>query len=238
MKPIALVTGGTRGLGRALSLALARRGLSVLATGRDPAALSALGDAAEAEGLSITPVASDVRSVRDNAALARRVRDAGGLDVLIHNAGVLGPRVAIADYPPEDFQRVLAVNTFGPFDLSRQLIPHLREGASVQLLTSGVSVEGRAGWGAYSVSKFACEGLAQILAAELRGRGIKVNAVDPGAMRTAMRAAAYPQEDPMTRITPEQNVACFLWLALEAPLSISGRRLRAKDFDPLSPPRP
>jgi len=226
-----VVTGGSRGLGRALALALAARGLKVYATGRDEAALAAV--AAAAPG--VTPVRADVADEADNAALAARVARAdGGLDVLIHNAGVLGPRAAIGDYPPAAWRRVFSINTFGVFDLSRQLIPLLRPGASVQLVTSGVSVEGRARWGAYSASKFACEGLAQILAAELRPRGIRVNAVDPGSMRTAMRAAARPEEDPMTLITPEQNVACFVWLALEADLSISGRRLRAKDPGPWS----
>ncbi len=227
---IALVTGGTRGLGRALTLDLARRGCRVFATGRSEAGLEAL--ARDAGALPVVPLRADASDVADNAAVAARVAEEGGLDVLIHNAGVLGPRVPIADYPPEEFSRVLAINTFGPFDLSRQLIPHLRPGASVQLLTSGVSIEGRACWGAYSVSKFALEGLAQILAAELRERGIRVNAVDPGSMRTPMRAAAYPEEDPMTLVTPEENTACFLWLALEADLSVSGRRFRARDFTP------
>jgi NAD(P)-dependent dehydrogenase (short-subunit alcohol dehydrogenase family) len=229
VQKVAVVTGGSRGLGRALTMALAARGLKVYATGRDAAALASV--AAAAPG--VVPVRADVSDEADNAALAAQIVDAeGGLDVLIHNAGILGPRAPIADYPPAAWRRVFSINAFGVFDLSRQLIPILRPGASVQLVTSGVSVEGRAAWGAYSASKFACEGLAQIMAEELRPRGIRVNAVDPGSMRTAMRAAAKPEEDPMTLITPEENVACFVWLALDADLSVSGRRLRSKDPGP------
>ncbi|MBA3389980.1 MAG: SDR family oxidoreductase, partial [Rubrobacter sp.] len=95
---------------------------------------------------------------------------------------------------------------------------------------SGVSIEGRAEWGAYSVSKFGVEGLNQILAAELQERGVRVNAVDPGGMRTDMRAAAYPDEDPMTRITPEENTAVFLYLASDESSGVTGERFKAQDF--------
>jgi NAD(P)-dependent dehydrogenase (short-subunit alcohol dehydrogenase family) len=97
-------------------------------------------------------------------------------------------------------------------------------------VVSGVSVEGRTEWGAYSVSKFGIEGLTQILAAELTGRGIRVNAVDPGGMRTEMRAAAYPEEDPATRITPEENTAVFLYLASDRSKDVTGERFKAQEF--------
>ena len=125
---------------------------------------------------------------------------------------------------------MIDANLTGLFLVSKAAIPHMREGGSIINLVSGVSVEGRAEWGAYSVSKFGVEGLNQILAAELEGRGIRVNAVDPGGMRTSMRAAAYPEEDPQTRITPEQNTAVFVYLASEESRGVTGGRFKAQEF--------
>ena len=223
----ALVTGATRGLGRALALDLARSGMAVDGTATDNDRLVAL--ASETGDLSLEAVRSDITLPADNAAVAERFAETG-LDVLIHNAGVLGPRVRLEDYPRATFERVMAVNTTGPFDLTARLAPHLNEGATVIFLSSGVGVVGRAEWGAYCVSKWGVEGLARIWAEELRARAIKVFIVDPGAMRTEMRAAAYPQEDPLTLVTPEENLAIFRWLLAEGRLEDSGGRWKAKDF--------
>jgi NAD(P)-dependent dehydrogenase (short-subunit alcohol dehydrogenase family) len=156
----------------------------------------------------VLAVAADVSRGEDARRLVEEaVGRFGGIDVLVNNAGLLGPRVTIEEYPEEEWRRVIDANLTGPYLVSKAAIPHLREGASIINVVSGVSVEGRAEWGAYSVSKFGVEGLSQILAAELEGRGVRSNAVDPGGMRTDMRAAAYPEEDPQTRITPEENTA-------------------------------
>jgi S-adenosylmethionine:tRNA ribosyltransferase-isomerase len=228
---VALVTGGTRGLGRALTLALARRGFVVYATGRSPDALEAL--TAGSQGLDVRPVRADVSDPSDNAALAARIaEEQGGLDVLVHNASRLGPRTPLADIDTDTFSQVLAVNVLGVHDLTRKLGPLLRPGAGVLLVTSGVGVVGKPGWGAYSVSKFGVEALGQILAGELPGQRVFV--VDPGAMRTAMRAEAYPEEDPTLLRAPEDNTAPFLWLLLDAGPEHSGTRFRAQAW---SPPR-
>ena len=121
---------------------------------------------------------------------------------------------------------MLAINLTAPFQLTKGLAPHLKPGSSVQLLSSGVGVVGRPKWGAYNVSKFGVEALGQILAAELGERGVRVNVIDPGGMRTEMRAAAYPDEDPMTLVVPEDNTGVFLWLALES--DAHGQRFQAK----------
>ncbi len=223
----ALITGATRGLGRALALDLARSGVHVIGTGTSEGGVAAL--QAAAGDLPLAAVQADLTDPADNAALAARLAETG-VDVVVQNAGVLGPRVRLADYPLADFERVMAVNVTGAFDLARQLDPRLNDGATVIWLSSGVGVVGRAAWGAYCVSKWAVEGLARTQADELRDRGVKVFIVDPGSMRTEMRAAAYPQEDPMTLVTPEENLGLFRWLIDQGTLEETGRRWKARDF--------
>ena len=145
--------------------------------------------------------------------------------------GCSGLGLPIEEYPEDEWRRVIDANLTGPFLVTKATIPHMGEGGSIINLVSGVSVEGRAEWGAYSVSKFGVEGLNQILAAELAEQGIRVNAVDPGGMRTDMRAAAYPEEDPQTRITPEENTAVFLYLASDESKDVTGQRFKAQEFE-------
>jgi len=227
----ALVTGASQGLGRALALAYAREGASLVINARSEETLEPVAEAVREAGAEVLAVAADVSIAADVERLVEAaVERFGGLDVLVNNAGVLGPKVRLEEYPEDEWRRVLDANLTGPFLVSKAAIPHLRSGASIVNLVSGVSVEGRAEWGAYSVSKFGVEGLTQILAAELKDRNIRVNAVDPGGMRTTMRAAAYPQEDPMTRITPEENTAVFLYLASDESTGVTGERFKAQEF--------
>lgn len=228
---VALITGASQGLGRALALAYAKEGASVVINSRSEGSIRPVADEVEGLGAEVLAVAADVSKGED----ARRLVDEavgrfGGIDVLVNNAGVLGPRVAIEEYPEDEWRRVIDANLTGPYLVSKAAIPHLREGGSIINVVSGVSVDGRAEWGAYSVSKFGVEGLSQILAAELQDRGIRSNAVDPGGMRTDMRAAAYPEEDPQTRITPEENTAVFLYLASDESKSVTGQRFKAQEF--------
>jgi NAD(P)-dependent dehydrogenase (short-subunit alcohol dehydrogenase family) len=228
----ALITGGTRGLGRALVLAFARRGYRVYATGRGEEGLGALASEASREALDVVTVRADVARVEDNGLVARRVLDDGGrLDVLVHNAGIVGERVELAEYPPGLFREVMDADVFGPFDLTRQALPALAPGAAVIFVSSGVGTGARVRWGAYNVAKIALEGLAAIWARELRDRGIRVFTVDPGPMRTAMRAAAYPEEDPATLDPPEARTPPFLWLAERAGLERTGERIVAAEWE-------
>ncbi len=228
---VALITGASQGLGRALALAYAKEGARLVINSRSEEGLRPVAGEIERIGAEVLAVAADVSRGED----ARRLVDEavgrfGGIDVLVNNAGLLGPRVAIEEYPEDEWRRVIDANLTGPYLVSKAAIPHLREGASIINVVSGVSVEGRAEWGAYSVSKFGMEGLSQILAAELEDRGVRSNAVDPGGMRTDMRAAAYPEEDPQTRITPEENTAVFLYLASDESKGMTGRRFKAQEF--------
>jgi NAD(P)-dependent dehydrogenase (short-subunit alcohol dehydrogenase family) len=229
---VALITGASQGLGRALAFAFARDGASLVICSRTEEAIRPMDGELEREGVEVISLAADVSKAEDvDRVVDAAVGEFGGIDVLVNNAGVLGPRVAIEEYPEDEWRKVIDANLTGPFLVSKALIPHMREGGSIINLVSGVSVEGRAEWGAYSVSKFGVEGLSQILAAELEDRGIRSNAVDPGGMRTDMRAAAYPEEDPQTRITPEENTAVFLYLASDESRGVTGQRFKAQHFN-------
>ena len=228
---VALITGASQGLGRALALAYAKEGARVVINARSEESIRPVAGEVEASGAEVLALAADVSKSADverlvDAAVERFDR----IDVLVNNAGVLGPRVAIAEYPEDEWRRVIDANLTGPFLVSKAVVPHMPEGGSILNVVSGVSVEGRPEWGAYSVSKFGVEGLTQILASELEERGIRVNAVDPGGMRTEMRAAAYPDEDPMTRITPEENTDVFVYLASDESKGVTGERFKAQEF--------
>jgi NAD(P)-dependent dehydrogenase (short-subunit alcohol dehydrogenase family) len=228
---VAVITGASKGLGKALALAYAKEGARVIINARSKGSIHPVAEEVEALGSEVLALAADVSKSAD----VERLVDAatqrfGKIDVLVNNAGLLGPRVAIEEYPEDEWRRVIDANLTGPFLITKAAIPRMLEGASIVNVVSGVSVEGRAGWGAYSVSKFGVEGLTQILAAELEERGIRANAVDPGGMRTEMRAAAYPEEDPMTRITPEENTDVFLYLASDVSKGVTGQRFKAQEF--------
>jgi NAD(P)-dependent dehydrogenase (short-subunit alcohol dehydrogenase family) len=230
---VALVTGASQGLGRALALACAREGANLVISSRSADSLEPVAEEARASGVEVLDVPADLSRSEDVQELVDAAAERfGKIDVLVNNAGLLGPRVRIEEYPEDEWRTVLDANLTGPFLVSKAAIPHMREGASVINVTSGVSIEGRAEWGAYSVSKFGLEGLTQILAAELKDQGIRVNSVDPGGMRTDMRAAAYPDEDPTTRITPEENTAVFLYLASDESREVTGERFKAQKFQP------
>jgi NAD(P)-dependent dehydrogenase (short-subunit alcohol dehydrogenase family) len=228
---VAMITGASQGLGRALALAFAREGARVVINSRSEETIRPVAEEAESLGAEVLALAADVSRSADGERLVSAAAERyGRIDVLVNNAGVLGPRVPIEEYPEGEWRRVIDANLTGPFLVTKAAIPHMPEGGSIINVVSGVSVEGRAGWGAYSVSKFGVEGLTQILAAELEEHGIRANAVDPGGMRTGMRAAAYPEEDPLTRMTPEENTDIFLYLASDESRGVTGQRFKAQEF--------
>ena len=156
----------------------------------------------------------------DYEALAARVEsELDRLDGLVHNAALLGDLGPIEHSSPEGWQELIQVNVNAPFLLTRALLPLVRRTAAghghaaIIFTSSGVGRRGRAYWGGYSVSKFAIEGLNQVLADELDGAsGVRVNSLNPGPVRTRMRASAFPAEDPETLITPEEAARAWLWL--------------------------
>jgi NAD(P)-dependent dehydrogenase (short-subunit alcohol dehydrogenase family) len=137
----------------------------------------------------------------------------------------------LASYPEEAWNDVLRINLTAPFLVTQALLPALRRGDSptVIFISSGVGRKGGAEWGAYSVSKFGVEGLSQVWSDELQKEGIGVNAVNPGGTRTGMRAAAYPEEDPLSLPTPEEIAPVFVWLA-RRDTKITGESLEAREW--------
>ena len=156
----------------------------------------------------------------------------GPVDILVNNASLLGQRVPIAEYSADVWRQVVDVNLTGAFLFAKAAIPALREThGSMIHISSGVGDHGRPLWGAYCASKNGVEALSEMLAGELEADGITSNAVDPGSMRTEMRAEAYPDEDPDKVPTPAEVTDIFVWLASDRSADMSGQRFRAKDFD-------
>jgi NAD(P)-dependent dehydrogenase (short-subunit alcohol dehydrogenase family) len=232
---VILITGAGGGLGGALATACAELGARVVLCGRKVPKLERLYDDILAVGgprPSIAPLDLERADATHYDALASAVRNEfGRLDGLVHAAGLLGERAPIEHYDVPTWMKVMHVNVNAPFILTRALLPLLRvsEDASVVFVTSGVSVQGRAYWGAYAASKFALEGLTQVLADETDTvTRIRVNSVNPGKMRTSMRAKAYPGEDPATVPLPQDVLAPFLYLLGPDGRGTSGRRFDAQ----------
>jgi NAD(P)-dependent dehydrogenase (short-subunit alcohol dehydrogenase family) len=227
-----LITGASRGLGAALALAFGRAGARVGIGARDADALGRVAAQLQEAGARCHAAPLDVR---DERSVQQWVRSAaaelGAPRTLINNASVLGPRVPLAEHEPAAWRETLEVNLTGAFLVTRAVLPHmLGGGGSIINVPSGAAVPPRVAWGAYAVSKQALEGFSLNLAEEVKGTGVRVNIVDPGAMRTDMRAAAYPAEDPATLKTPEQTTGVFLWLASDDSRGVSGRRFRADEW--------
>ncbi|MDE0691655.1 MAG: YciK family oxidoreductase [Gammaproteobacteria bacterium] len=229
-----LVTGAGDGIGRAAALAYARHGANVVLLGRTRAKLEAVFDQiAKETATRPTIVPADLQHLGEESASALSEgieRDYGRLDGILHNASLLGPRNPIEHYPAPDWHAVMQVNVNAAFLLTRALLPLLNQAqdASVILTSSGVGRRGRAYWGAYAVSKFATEGLMEVLADECAHAGrVRVNSLNPGGTRTTMRAAAYPTEDPATLPTPESHMPLYLYLMGPDSKGVTGQR-----FDP------
>ncbi len=214
-----LITGATGGLGRALSLACARAGASVIVCGRNAAKLDRLYDEIEALGgpqpaIAVLDLAT--ATAADYDSLARTVSaEFGRLDGLIHAASILGDRTPLEQYDVPTWCKVLHVNLTAPFILTQVLVPSLRlsANASVIFVSSGVVKNSRPLWGAYAVAKTGLESVRSLFSLELQDvSNIRVNSVNPGRMRTPMRAAAYPGEDPNSLPSPDSVTGAFLYL--------------------------
>jgi NAD(P)-dependent dehydrogenase (short-subunit alcohol dehydrogenase family) len=235
IQKVALITGATRGIGKAVATAYVHEGARVFICARHQQEVAATvrelrHHSTEAQ---VDGCAGDVGKETD----VSRIVDAAiekfqTIDTLVNNASLLGPRVTLVEYPFGEWEHVIRVNLNGLFLLTQQVVKRMiaqRHGSIINV-SSGVGRVGRARWGAYAVSKFGLEGLTQVLADEVKDFGIRVNSVNPGPSRTEMRAEAYPDEDPLTLPTPEQITPIFVHLASVESENVTGQMLEAKDW--------
>ncbi|MGZ8453768.1 MAG: SDR family NAD(P)-dependent oxidoreductase [Candidatus Binatia bacterium] len=230
---VALITGGSHGIGRAIAAAYADQGAQVFICGRNPEDVNRAVAEIRQSGGEIDGAAGDVGNAADvRRIVAAAVAKYSSIDVLINNASILGLRVAIADYSIAEWDEVLRINLTGLFLVTREVLPVMlaRRGGSIINLTSGVGRLGKARWGAYAVSKAGLEGFTQVLADEVKAAGIRVNSVNPAATRTRMRAAAYPEEDPATLPTAESILPIFIYLASDESRRVTGQALNAREW--------
>ena len=226
---VILVTGAGDGIGRAVALALAAHSATLVLCGRTVRKLEKTYDDIVAQGSpqpSIAPLDLEKALAGDYDALADAIaRNYGRLDGLLHNAGLLGHLSPIEHYDVPTWVRVMHVNVNAAFALTQVCLPLLKKSndGSIGFTSSSVGRRGRALWGAYAVSKFAIEGLAQVLADELQPAGVRVNCINPGRARTNMRMLAYPAEDRSAIPEPSALVGPYLYLLGPASRGISGQ---------------
>lgn len=230
-----LVTGAGDGIGRSAALAYAAHGATVWLLGRTEAKLEAVYDEIEAAGgaqPAILPVDLATLNEQQCHTLATTLADnMTHLDGLLHNASLLGERRPIESTSYESWSEVMQVNVNAQFLLTRALLPLLSAApaASVIFTSSGVGRQGRAYWGAYAVSKFATEGLMQVLADELENTTrVRVNSLNPGGTNTAMRRSAYPAETPTDNPSPDAIMPAYLYLMGEDSLGVTGQAFNAQ----------
>ena len=214
-----LVTGGGRGIGRAVALACAEAGAKVAICGRDAVRLGAVAAELRALGAKVLSESCDVTDEGQVAEFVGAVvKELGHVDVLVNNAGVLGPMGPLEKAPADGWNATLAVNLTGPFLVTRQVLRSsmLKTGRGVVInVSSGAGRRGTAGWGPYAAGKFGLEGMTQVWADETRETKIRFYTLSPGPTATDMRAAAAPGEDPKTIKIPAVAAEAFVELALE-----------------------
>lgn len=234
---IILITGAGSGIGRSAAMDCARLGATVILLGRTLEKLEAVYDEIESAGHgkpAIYPL--DLRTAKDEDYIELAevlTEEFGCLDGLLHNASILGQLTPIANYESHTWRLVMHVNVTAAFMMTQALLPLLEtsKDASVIFTSSGVGAQGKAYWGAYSVSKFATEGMAQVLAEETENTSnIRVNIINPGATRTNMRAEAFPGEDPALNLTPDDIMPTYQYLLGPDSIGVTGQRFNAQEM--------
>jgi len=233
---IILISGAGDGIGKAAALTFAEFGATVILTGRTVSKLEAVYDEIEAKGgaqPAIIPINFEGAVEKDYNDIATSIETAfGRIDGILHNAALLGSLTPFEQYDVEVWNQLMQVNVNAPFMLTRALLPLLRlsQDASVVFTSSSVGRKGRAFWGAYAVTKFANEGMMQVLADELddEHHNIRVNSINPGATRTNMRASAYPAENPIHNPSAKDIMPVYLYLMGNESTGVTGQAFNAQ----------
>jgi NAD(P)-dependent dehydrogenase (short-subunit alcohol dehydrogenase family) len=232
---IILITGAGDGIGKAAALTCAAHGATVILAGRTVAKLEQVYDQIlEAGGPEaiIYPIDLEGATSENYDELCVNIAEQfGHLDGLLHNAGILGQRTPLSNYRQDVWDKVMKVNVTAQFQMTQALMPVLEKSAdaSVIFTTSGVGRVGRSFWGAYAVSKFAVEGMVQVWASELEGLGsVRVNAINPGATSTGMRAQAFPAENPGSLKSAAEIMPAYLYLLGSDSKAVNGQSVDAQ----------
>ena len=231
---VILVTGASDGIGRVIAKEYARLGATVILHGRDTAKLESIYDEiveADYPQPAIIPLNLVNASPEQYKSLAETIQsELGRLDGILHNAGMLNELAPLEFTSADSWHQTMQVNINAVFLITQACMPLLRAApeASIILTSSGVGKKGRAFWGPYSVSKFATEGYLEVLADELEGSNIRVNAINPGATRTKMRAKAFPAEDRFQLPTPLDIAPLYLYLMGKDSKEIHGQSINAQ----------
>lgn len=231
IKKIAVITGASRGIGRGVTIRFAREGALVVAVARNANLLMDLENEVSREGLRVETIQADLSSSPVcEEVISRVIEEYGKIDVLVNNAGILGLRAPIVQVTPSEWDMVLATNLSAVFYLSRLTAKQMikQHSGSIINVTSGVVSKPRPEWGAYLPSKFGVEGLTLMMSEELKDYGVRVNMIDPGGVRTDMRARAFPDEDPAVLKTPEEATEPFVFLASDESHLITGARIKLR----------
>lgn len=230
-----IVTGAGDGIGRIAALTFASLGATVILVGRTLSKLESVYDEIENSNgpkPAIFPLHLEHASEHDYIAMQETLEaEFGKLDGVLHNAGELGARTPIADYSIAEWQKVMQVNVTAPFLMTKALLPLMKKADNASIIFTGSSVGkvGRAYWGAYAVSKAASENLMQLLADECdEVNNIRVNSINPGAIRTAMRSKAYPAEDPSNVTLAENIMNTYVFLMDDASKGVNGQQFDAQ----------
>ncbi len=228
-----VITGGSRGLGRALARRFAREGARLALCARTDEALDAVAEELKLAGISVLARRCDVGNPHDvEAFVADVVDEFDGIDVLVNNASAIVPRKHLSEYSIAEWDDVIRVNVNGLFYVLHAVLPCMMKQKSGMIInvSSSVGRAVRAQWGAYSVSKYSMEGMTLLLADELKPFHISVNSVNPGPMATEMRRIVHPEEDQKTLNTPEMVTELFVYLASNDGAGISGEQFDATTY--------
>jgi NAD(P)-dependent dehydrogenase (short-subunit alcohol dehydrogenase family) len=231
-KPVAIVTGASRGLGAVIARVLAARGYELVLGARDARILNDVADAFRRVGGHVAAVAGDVADADVRAQLVEAARRRGGLDVLVNNASELGGIRPIAEVEQATLRRVFDVNVAAPVALIQLALPLLRQRRGLVVnVSSDAAVGAYPGWSAYGASKAALDLITRTADAELRREGIAAVSVDPGDLRTRLHQQAFPGEDISDRPLPDVTIPFWHWLFDQDHAPLAGERFRAQTED-------